>query len=47
MNDLIKSEDADCDLSLDVIELGRMSEETKGRTSGPLLESGLIPYRVF
>ena len=47
MNDLIRSEDADCDFSLDVIELGRMSEETKGAASGPMLESGVIPFRVF
>ena len=47
MNDLIKSEDADCDLSLDVTELGRMSEETKGKTSGPLIESSALPFRIF
>jgi hypothetical protein len=47
MNDLIRSEDANCDLSLDVTELGRMSEETKGTTSGPLIETSALPFRVF
>ena len=47
MNDLIRSEKADGDTSLDVTELGRMSEETKGTVSGPFIESSALPFRVF
>jgi len=46
MNDLIRSEEESSDVSLDVIELGRMSEETKGRPSGPIYETSALPFRL-
>ena len=47
MNDLVRSEQTDSDVSLDLTELGRMSEETKGKISGPFMESsGALPFRV-
>jgi hypothetical protein len=44
MNDLIRSEEMDGEMTL--IELGRMSEETKGSTSGPVTEQSILPVRL-
>jgi hypothetical protein len=30
-----------------IIELGAVSQKTHGAPSGPLLEVGVIPFRVF
>jgi hypothetical protein len=45
MNDLMRSEEAN-EISFEVIELGRMSEETKGSTAGPITEQSVLPVRI-
>jgi hypothetical protein len=46
MNDLIRSEETASDLSMELVELGRMSEETKGSVSGPVTEQSVLPVRL-
>jgi hypothetical protein len=46
MNDLIRSEEMDGEIALDVIELGRMSVETKGAPSGVVTEQSVLPLRL-
>ena len=45
MNDLIRSEESNNEFSLELIELGRMSEETKGAPSGVFTETAVLPMR--
>jgi len=45
MYELIKLEESDGEVTMDVMDLGSISEETKGSFSGPWTESTTLPFR--
>jgi hypothetical protein len=47
MNEILQQEDGNNDDALSLTELGQVSEETKGTTSGPRTEPSVVPWRVF
>jgi hypothetical protein len=47
MNEILQQEDDSNEDVLSLTELGLVSEETKGTTSGPRTEPSVVPWRIF
>jgi hypothetical protein len=43
MNEVVETEENSNET---VMDLGRISDETKGWVSGPMIEGGAVPYRL-